>query len=113
VGHHSEVWRSPEPTHRIYVALGVRLGCTVWFQSNRPDAAKEAFRRKVQSEIKKASPSIASVTVFRDGEVSPGLSMLAYVVRFPGERVGLMWSVYMSTTLNPATVWYEAARVRQ
>lgn len=113
IGRHTVVWRSPDPTHRIYVALGERLGCTVWFQSLRPDEAKEVFREKVQSEMKREDTSIANVSVFRDAAVSPNLSVLSYVVSFPNERVGLMWSVYVSTARVPAVVFYEAARVKQ
>lgn len=77
VGSHTQVWRNPDPTHRIYVALGERLGCTVWFQTLHPNVAKEAFREKVQSEIRKTDSSAAKVTVFRDEAVSPYLSVLS------------------------------------
>ncbi|TDM08872.1 MAG: hypothetical protein C4K60_05750 [Ideonella sp. MAG2] len=112
VGNHTQVWRSLDPSHRIYVALGERLGCTVWFQTRQPDVAKEAFRKMVQSEIRKTDSSVAEVSVYRDEAVSPHLSVLSYVVRFRSERVGLMWSVYISTARSPAVVFYEAARVR-
>jgi len=73
IGHPIKVWRSAAAPHTIYVVLGQQLTCEVWFQTASPNSAREAFRRKVLSDIEKADPSEASVTVFRDGMVTPSV----------------------------------------
>jgi len=110
-GKFRNVWRTSRTTNRIYVTLDEKLACQVWYHSGNVSSAVENFRRVMQQRRELAS-SDATVELFRDGEVAPGMYVLSYVIRFKGMDVGLMWSAYASANEVPSAVFYEAARVR-